>query len=64
MASKVSIEKYNYADLPIDTSNDIYRLQTRTIKENNYLIIHQKTVIFMFKCMKMREYHSKPKEKQ
>ena len=39
MASKVSIEKCNHVDLPIDTLNDIYRLKTGTSKENHYLVI-------------------------
>ena len=39
MASKVVIEKCNDLDLPIDTSNEIYRLNTGTRKENHYLVI-------------------------
>ena len=39
MASKVCIKKSNHIDLPIDTSNDIYRLKTETSKENHYLVI-------------------------
>ena len=58
MASKVSIKKCNDVDLPIDTSSDIYRLKTGTRKENHYLVI-PKDLIFMCKCMKIREYHSK-----
>ena len=38
MASKVIIEKCNDLDLPIDTSNEIYRLNTGTRKENHYLV--------------------------
>ena len=38
MASKVSIEKCNDVDLPIDTANDIYRLKTGTRKEIHYLV--------------------------
>ena len=39
MASKVSIEKCNDVDLPIDISNDKFRLKTGSSKVNNYLII-------------------------
>ena len=39
MASKVIIKKCNDLDLPIDTSNEIYRLKTGTTKENYYLVI-------------------------
>ena len=39
MASKVRIEKCNDVDLPIDTSNHIYRLKTGTSKKNQYLVI-------------------------
>ena len=39
MASKVNIERCKDVDLPIDTSNDIYRLKTGSSKENHYLVI-------------------------
>ena len=39
MTSKVIIEKCNDLDLPINTSNEIYRLKTGTRKENHYLVI-------------------------
>ena len=40
MASKVIIKKCNDLDhLPIDTSNEIYRLKTEARKENYYLVI-------------------------
>ena len=47
MASKVIIEKCNYLDLPIDTSNEIYRLKTGTKKENNYLVIPKDCNIYV-----------------
>ena len=47
MASKVIIEKYNDLDLPIDTSNDIYRLKTGTRKENHYLVIPKDCNIYV-----------------
>ena len=39
MASKVIIKKCNDLDVPIDTSNEIYRLKTGTSQENHYLVI-------------------------
>ena len=55
MSSKVSIEKYNDVDLLVDTSNDIYRLKTGTIKENLYLIVPKDCdlhlQIFIYKCI-------------
>ena len=47
MASKVSIEKCNDVDVPIDTSNDIYRLKTGTSKENHYLFIPKDCNIYV-----------------
>ena len=41
MASKVSIKKCNDhdVDIPVNTLNDIYRLKTRSGKDNHYLVI-------------------------
>ena len=47
MASKVIIEKCNDLDVPIDTSNEIYRLKTRTRKENHYLVIPKDCNIYV-----------------
>ena len=47
MASKVSIKKCNDVDLPIDTSNDIYRLKTGTSKENHYLVVTKDCNIYV-----------------
>ena len=47
MASKVIIEKCNDLDLPIDTSNEIYRLKTGTRKENHYLVIPKDCNIYV-----------------
>ena len=47
MASKVSIEKCNDVDVPIDTSNDIYRLKTGTSEENHYLVIPKDCNIYV-----------------
>ena len=47
MALKVSIEKCNHVDLPIDTSNDIYRLKIGTRKENDYLVIPKDCQVYV-----------------
>ena len=47
MASKVIIEKCNDLDVPIDTSNEIYRLKTGTMKENHYLVIPKDCNIYV-----------------
>ena len=47
MASKVNIEKCNDVDVPIDTSNDIYRLKTGSSKENHYLVIPKDCNIYV-----------------
>ena len=39
MSSKVIIKKYNDLDLLIDTSNEFYRLNIGTGKQNHYLVI-------------------------
>ena len=41
MTSKVTIKKCNDHDvnIPVNTSNDIYRLKTRSSKDNHYLVI-------------------------
>ena len=60
MASKVGIKKCNDVDLPIDTSNDIYRLKTvPELGKKIIIYVIPKDLIFMSKCMKIREYHSK-----
>ena len=52
MASKVIIEKCNDLDLPIDTSNEIYRLKA----ENHYLVIPKDCSIYV--QMHENRYHS------
>ena len=47
MASKVVIKKCNDFDVPIDTSNEIYRLKTETSKENQYLVIPKDCNIYV-----------------
>ena len=49
MASKVSIEKCNDhdVDIPVNTSNDIYRLKTRSSKDNHYLVIPKDSSIYV-----------------
>ena len=47
VASKVSIEKIKDVDPPVDTSNDIYRLKTGTIKENHYSIIQKDCHLYL-----------------
>ena len=47
MSSKVIIEKCNDLDLPRDTSNEIYRLNTGTRKENHYLVIPKDCNIYV-----------------
>ena len=47
MASKVIIEKCNDLDVPIDTSNEIYRLKTGSRKENHYLVIPKDCNIYV-----------------
>ena len=47
MASKVVLEKCNDLDLPIDTSKEIYRLNTGTSKENHYLVIPKDCNIYL-----------------
>ena len=47
MSSKVIIKKCNDLDLPIDTSNEIYRLNTGTRKENHYLVIPKDCNIYV-----------------
>ena len=49
MASKVSIEKCNDhdVDIPVNTSNDIYRLKTRSNKDNHYLVIPKDCTIYV-----------------
>ena len=47
MASKVSIEKCNHVDLPINTLNDIYRLNIGTSKENHYLVIPKDSHVYV-----------------
>ena len=50
MATKVSfirIEKCK--DVPVDTSNDIYKLKTGSIKENHYLIVLKDCDIYVQK---------------
>ena len=49
MASKVILEKCNDLDLPIDTSNEIYRQNTGTRKENHYLVIPKDCNIYVQK---------------
>ena len=39
MVSKVSIKKCNDVDIPVNISNDIYRLKTRSGKDNHCLVI-------------------------
>ena len=47
LASKVIIKKCNDLDLPIDTSNEIYRLKIGTRKENHYLVIPKDCNIYV-----------------
>ena len=49
MASKVTIEKCNDhdVDIPVNTSNDIYRLKTRSSKDNHYLVIPKDCTIYV-----------------
>ena len=47
MASKVSIKKCKDVQLPVDTSNDIYKLKTGFIKENHYLIVPKDCDIYL-----------------
>ena len=49
MASKVTIEKCNDHDvnIPVNTSNDIYRLKTRSSKNNHYLVIPKDCTIYV-----------------
>ena len=49
MASKVSIKKCNDhdVDIPVNTSNDIYRLKTRYSKDNHYLFIPKYSSIYV-----------------
>ena len=47
MASKVSIEKCNDVDVPVDTLNDIYRLKRRSNKDNHYLVIPKECNIYV-----------------
>ena len=49
MASKVSIEKCNDVDLPIDTLYDIYRLKEGTRKENHYSVTPKDCNIYVQK---------------
>ena len=47
MASKVSIEKCNDVDILVNTLNDIYRLKTRSSKDNHYLVIPEDCIIYV-----------------
>ena len=47
MASKVRIKKCNDVDLPVHTSNDIYRLKTGSSKENHYFVIPKDCNIYV-----------------
>ena len=49
MASKVTIKKCNDHDvnIPVHTSNDIYRLKTRSSKDNHYLVIFKDCTIYV-----------------
>ena len=49
MASKVTIEKCNDHDvnIPVNTLNDIYRLRTRSSKDNHCLVIRKDCTIYM-----------------
>ena len=49
MASKVTIEKCNDHDvnIPVNTSNDIYRLRTRSSKDNHCLVIPEDCTIYV-----------------
>ena len=49
MASKLTIEKCNDHDvnIPVNTSNDIYRLKTRSSKDNHYLVIPKDCTIYV-----------------
>ena len=49
MASKVTIEKCNDhdANIPVNTSNDVYRLKTRSSKDNHYLVIPKDCTIYV-----------------
>ena len=51
MASKVSIKKCNDVEIPVYTLNDIYRLKTRSSKDNHYLVIPKDCTI----CVQMLE---------
>ena len=47
MASKVSIKKCNDVDILVNTSNDIYRLKTRSSNDNHYLVIPKDCTIYV-----------------
>ena len=49
MASKVMIKKCNDhdVDIPVNNSNDIYRLKTRSSKDNHYLVITKDCTIYV-----------------
>ena len=49
MASKVTIKKCNDHDvnIPVNTLNDIYRLKTRSSKDNHYLVIPTDCTIYV-----------------
>ena len=50
MASRISfigIKKCKDVDLPVDTSNDIYKLKRGFIKENHYLIVLKDCDIYL-----------------
>ena len=49
MASKVTIKKCNDHDVNIlvNTSNDIYRVKTRSSKDNHYLVISKDCTIYV-----------------
>ena len=49
MSSKVTIKKCNEhdVDIPLSTLNDIYRLKTRSSKDNHYLVILKDCTIYV-----------------
>ena len=47
MVSKVNIKKCNDVDIPVNISNDIYRLKTRSGKDNHYLVIPKDCTIYV-----------------
>ena len=69
MALKVTIEKCKDHDvnIPVNTLNDIYRLKTRSSKDNHYLVIPKDCTFYVkmlenerisFKIVrKMKEQH-------